>query len=265
MVAAICRRLLLSLTRRRHSYRASSSPRGRTGATRMTCLARPEAFLYFSNSSGRSTCRKLKSKYHSNAVDNVKYKTQGAVWRSENHQPRAAVCYCPTLYRTMLPGTFGNQNVFQAVDEAIEHQVRDVQTAAKRALQRRHACSFRPHSKLPTAYALPKRKNRLPSGRPMLSFVDAFMRPLLEATARLLYRLCAIAFPSASAKGNVYDVLTRVRNFLQERTAETLHCRNQDLSDFFTSISAAQLQQAWNITRAFSTTTRPGHSHRFHC
>ena len=57
-----------------------------------------------------------------------------------------------------------------------------------------------------------------------MSFVDAFMRPLLEATARLLYRLFDVAFPLAFvANGDVYDLLTRVRKFFQEGIDETLH------------------------------------------
>ena len=44
------------------------------------------------------------------------------------------------------------------------------------------------------------------------------------STAMLLYRLCAIAFPLTFARGDVYDLLTRVRKFFQEGTAETLYC-----------------------------------------
>ena len=68
--------------------------------------------------------------------------------------------------------------------------------------------TFRRHSKLPTAYALPKGKKDFQSGRPIVSFGEAFMRPLLEATARPLYGLCAIAFPWPVAKADVYELWT---------------------------------------------------------
>ena len=38
-------------------------------------------------------------------------------WHCEDHQPRAAVCYCPVLYHSMLDGTFCNKAVFQEVTQ----------------------------------------------------------------------------------------------------------------------------------------------------
>ena len=99
---------------------------------------------------------------------------------------------------------------------------------------------------------LPKRKKDFKAGRrPIISFVDAFMRPLLEATSRLLHRLCSIAFPQAFAKGDVYELLSQVRDFFEQGTAEPLRCRNQDLAGFFNSIAKPQFLQAWRITLEF--------------
>ena len=123
------------------------------------------------------------SKYHNRIVDSVKSKAEGAIWHCEDHQPRAAVCYCPVLYHTMLDGTFCNKNVFQEVTQDFEGELHKVQKAAKRALQRRYPCGFRRQPKTPIAYALPKRKQDFKAGRPIISFVDAFMRHLLKATS----------------------------------------------------------------------------------
>ena len=101
------------------------------------------------------------------------------------------------------------------------------------------------------ASVLPKRKKDFASGRPIVSFVDAFMRPLLEATSRLLHRICSLAFPQAFSKGDVYELLNQVREFFQSGTTEKLHCRNQDLVGFFNSISQSQFLQAWRITLEF--------------
>ena len=139
----------------------------------------------------------------------------------------------PTPGRSLLlsRGTFGNRNVFQAVDGDFEHQVQEVQAAAKRALHKRYAWAFRRQPRVPTAYALPKCKKGSQSGRPIISVLcGCFHRPLLEA--RLLHRLCTIAVPLAFAKRDVYDLLARIRNFCQESSVEPLHCRNQDLSGF---------------------------------
>ena len=71
--------------------------------------------------------------------------------------------------------------------------------------------AFRRQPNARLAYALPKRKKDFKAGRPIISFVDAFMRPLLEATSRLLHRLCSIAFPQAFEKGGVYELLSQVQ------------------------------------------------------
>ena len=133
----------------------------------------------------------LASRYHNRIVGSVMSKTAGAIWHCEDHQPqpRTAVCYCPVLYHNMLDGTFCNKTVFQEVTQDFDGELHKVQKAAKRALQRRYPWAFRRTPKV------------------IISFVDAFMRPLLEATSRLLHRLCsiAIAFPQAFAKGDVSD------------------------------------------------------------
>ena len=193
----------------------------------------------------------VQDRYHREAVDNLKSKTRGTVWHTEDHHPRTAICFCPTLYHRMLEGTFGNPQVFQEVPRMFEEQVKKVQKAAKRDLQRRYPWAFRRTPVIPRAYALPKRKKDFASGRPIVSFVDAFMRPLLEATSRLLHRICSLAFPRAFSKGDVYELLRQVREFFEFGTAEPLHCRNQDLAGFFNSISQSQFLQAWRITLEF--------------
>ena len=191
------------------------------------------------------------SRYHCNLVDAIKVKTKGAIWHCEDHHPRSSICFCPVLYHTMLDGTFCNPSVFQEVKTGFESDLRTVQQAAKRALQRRYPWAFRRQTKVPTAYALPKRKKDFQAGRPIVSFIDAFMRPLLEATSRLLQRICAIAFPGSFARGDVYQLLQQLREFLEQAAEGPLHCRNQDLAGFFTSISKTQFMKAWSLTLAF--------------
>ena len=77
------------------------------------------------------------------------------------------------------------------------------------------------------------------------------MRPLLEARSRLLQRLCSIAFPQAFAKGDVYELLSHLREFFQQGTAEPLRCCKQDLADFFNPIAKSQFLTAWRITLEF--------------
>ena len=84
---------------------------------------------------------------------------------------------------------------FEEVTQNVDCQMQTVQQAAKRALQHRYPGAFRRTPKVPNAYALPKRKKDLQAGRPIVFFVEAFLRPLLEDTACLLHhclpsRLC---------------------------------------------------------------------------
>ncbi|OLP80747.1 hypothetical protein AK812_SmicGene38798 [Symbiodinium microadriaticum] len=57
------------------------------------------------------------------------------------------------------------------------------------------------------------------------------------------------SFPQSFAKGDVYALITEVQDFLKNSSDDAVHCRNQDLSGFFTSISTAQFQHAWTVTR----------------
>ena len=126
----------------------------------------------------------------------------------------------------MLDGTFCNKTMFQEVTQDFDGELHKVQKAAKRALQRRYPWAFRRTPKVPTAYALTKRKKDFKAGRPIISFVDAFMRPLRS-----------IAFPQAFAKGDVYELLSQVRDFFEQGTFKPLRCRSQDLAGFFNSIA----------------------------
>ena len=85
-------------------------------------------------------------------------------------------------------------------------------------------------------------------------------RPLLEATSRLLHRLCSIAF----AKGGVYELLGQVREVFLQGTAEPLQCRKQDLASFFipSPSHSSELHGAspWSFTDRDSETWCPaGH------
>ena len=215
--------------------------------------ARREALSRSSSRFGKNTSPRYKPGTTGKlwTASNPKHEASFVIWHTEDHHPRRAICFCPTLYHRMLEGTFGNPQVFQEVPRMFEEQIKKVQKAAKRDLQRRYPWAFRRTPVIPRAYALPKRKKDFASGRPIVSFVDAFMRPLLEATSRLLHRICSLAFTQAFSKGDVYELLNQVREFFQSGTTEKLHCRSQDLAGFFNSISQSQFLQAWRITLEF--------------
>ena len=49
----------------------------------------------------------VRTMYHREAVDSLKSKIRGAVWHTEDHHPRAAICFCPTLYHPCLTAPSG--------------------------------------------------------------------------------------------------------------------------------------------------------------
>ena len=97
---------------------------------------------------------------------------------------------------------------------------------------------------LPSGYILAKKKKDFTSGRPIISFVDAPFRPMLNILARLLFQLIPIACPDHFATGDVYHLLHILR---QAPEHGSLRLYNQDLAGFFTSIDQQRFLGAWSM------------------
>ena len=187
-------------------------------------------------------------------VSTVHKMTQGMVWHCEDHHPNRAAVYCPALYHDMLTKTFLASDIFQEVPQAVADLLHDQREEAQKRFRKPYPWAFRTTVQTPYAFALPKRKKDFLAGRPIISFVKAFMRPLLEATARLVFQLTASAFSESFASGDVCDLLARIQTFFRDLQnpdcafdLQDLGCRNQDLSGFFTSVSREQFFAAWKL------------------
>ena len=174
------------------------------------------------------------------------------IWHYEDHHPSRAVSYCPVLYHEMLTKTFLASDIFQEVPQSVAHLLHDQGDEAQRRFRKQYPWAFR--AAFQTAFALPKWKKDFVAGRPIISFIKVFMRPLLEATARLVFQLTAIAFPESFASGDVSDLLARIQTFFRDMQnpesafeLQDLGCRNQDLSGFFTNVSREQFLAAWKL------------------
>ena len=64
---------------------------------------------------------------------------------------------------------------------------------------------------LPASYILAKKKKNYESGRPIISFVDAPFRPMLNILARMIFQLIPIACPDHFVTGDVYHLLSILR------------------------------------------------------
>ena len=187
-------------------------------------------------------------------ISSIQKMTSGMIWHCEDHHPNRAMVYCPALYHDMLTKTFLASDIFQEVSQGVANLLHDQREDAQRRFRKTYPWAFRATVQTPYAFALPKRKKDFLSGRPIISFVKAFMRPLLEATARLVFQLTAVSFPESFASGDVYDLLARVQQYfraLQNPACafdlQDLGCRNQDLPGFFTSVSREQFFAAWKL------------------
>ena len=142
-------------------------------------------------------------------ISSIHKMTSGMIWHCEDHHPNRAMVYCPALYHDMLTKTFLASDIFQEVSQGVANLLHDQREDAQKRFRKTYPWAFRATIQTPYAFALPKRKKDFLSGRPIISFVKAFMRPLLEATARLVFQLTAVAFPESFASGDVYDLLAR--------------------------------------------------------
>ena len=101
---------------------------------------------------------------------------------------------------------------------------------------------------MPTGYILPKKKKAYQTGRPIISFVEAPFRPMLNILARLIFQLIPVACPDHFASGDVYDLLKILR---EAPIHGDLVLYNQDLAGFFTSIDQNRFIGAWYMLLDF--------------
>ena len=139
-------------------------------------------------------------------------------------------------------------------------------TAAKRRFRKQYPWAFRGTTRTPSAFALPKRKKEFLSGRLIVSFVRAFTHALLEASARLLYQLTAIAFPESFASGDVYELL-RVQDcfsHLQDPNGLGLS-QSGHLGFFHKRIAGSIFPSMEAFSFVVSAPARRQSRHDFHC
>ena len=98
--------------------------------------------------------------------------------------------------------------------------------------------------RLPSGYILAKKKKDFTSGRPIISFVDAPFRPMLNILARMIFQLIPIACPDHFATGDVSHLLSVLR---QAPEHGNLQLYNQDLAGFFTGIDQIWFIGAWHM------------------
>ena len=172
------------------------------------------------------------------SIQHLEQLFQGAFFHCEDKHASSLRIFCPCLYSKAIERTFLDPDVFGQV-----HETPDVITSALVAkLVRQYHKSY-PWAagkgrQLPSGYILAKKKKNYESGRPIISFVDAPFRPMLNILAR----------PDHFAAGDVYHLLSVLQ---QAPEHGHLQLYNQDLAGFFTSIDQQRFIGAWYMLLDF--------------
>ena len=140
------------------------------------------------------------------------------------------------------------KKVFSQIDlhpeECVQAYVEDITKKFKTT----HPWALGKGRKLPAGYILPKRKKNFESGRPIIGFVDAPFRPMLNIMAKLLYTLVPKACPNHFALGDMYTLLQLLHSCPIDAP---LQLWNQDLAGFFISIETPRFLRAWSTLKYF--------------
>ena len=161
-------------------------------------------------------------------------------------EPLVRLLYCPAVYGKMLDATFTDPAIFAPSQvPSIEIHQRQRESIVSR-FRGRYPWAVTGFGRPATAYILPKRKKNWTTARPIISFVGAFFRPMLDALAKLLHSMVATACPDAFSGGDLFDLMRSLHEFLCLGHTP-LDCRNQDLSGFFTSIDKDRFLAAWRL------------------
>ena len=182
---------------------------------------------------------------HTTVLSTCSCSTGSIVCHCEDHADSRLMLYCPAVYGKML-ATFTDPASFAPLPvPSIEIHQRQRESIVSR-FRGRYPWAVTGFGRPATAYILPKRKKNWTTARPIISFVGAFFRPMLDALAKLLHSMVATACPDAFSGGDLFDLMRSLHEFL--RLGHTpLDCRNQDLSGFFTSIDKDRFLAAWRL------------------
>ena len=168
----------------------------------------------------------------------------GAVFHCEDKHASSLRIFCPCLYHQAIEKTFLDPEVFAPIPHTPQYITSTLVDHLLHKYGRSYPWAIGKGRQLPSGYILAKKKKDFTSGRPIISFVDAPFRPMLNILARLIFQLIPIACPDHFATGDVYHLLHILR---QAPEHGPLRLCNQDLAGFFTSIDQQRFLGAWSM------------------
>ena len=191
----------------------------------------------WSEHSNHVTCHITKS-----TISQLQSTFEGAIFHCEDKHSSSLRIYCPCLYYQAIEQTFQDPSIFEPVASDPSSLVTSLVTALQQKHGKAYPWAVGNGRQLPAGYILAKKKKTFRSGRPIISFVDARFRPMLNILARLIFQLIPVACPDHFASGDVYTLLTILKSAPVD---VDLILANQDLAGFFTSIDQERSVSAW--------------------
>ena len=181
-----------------------------------------------------------------------------AVFHNEDKKASSLRIYCPCHYFTCLTNTFADVQIFQPLSAAPTEIIHLTLIKLNRRYGKAYPWALGKGRELPNAYVLPKKKKDYNSGRPIVSFMNAPFRPMLNCIAKLIYQLLPKACPHNLAKGDVFDLIRLLQTTEFDVAAPPL-IFNQDLAGFFTSIDMPRFIDSWYLLLQFLQTIMDTH------
>ena len=182
------------------------------------------------------------------SIDKLAQLFPGAVFHCEDKHASSLRIFCPCLYFQAIDNTFMDPAVFNSVSQSPQYITSVLIDQLLQQYGKSYPWAIGKGRQLPSGYILAKKKKAFTSGRPIISFVDAPFRPMLNILAKLIFQLIPLACPDHFATGDVYHLLTILR---QAPAHRPLSLYNQDLAGFFTSIDQQRFLGAWYMLLDF--------------
>ena len=182
--------------------------------------------------------------HHSFLHPNLEQLFPGAVFHCEDKHASSLRIFCPCLYHQAIEKTFLDPEVFAPVPNTPQYITSALVDQLLQQYGRSYPWAIGKGRQLPSGYILAKKKKDFTSGRPIISFVDAPFRPMLNILARMIFQLIPNACPDHFATGDVYHLLHILH---QAPEHGPLRLYNQDLAGFFTSIDQQRFLGAWQM------------------
>ena len=173
---------------------------------------------------------------------------EGAIFHCEDKQSSSLHVFCPCLYHQAITQTFTDPSIFQPIQDTPETLIDTLVSHLSTTHGHQYPWAIGKGRTMPTGYILLKKKKAYQTGRPIISFVEAPFRPMLNILARLISQLIPVACPDHFASGDVYDLLKILR---EAPVNGDLVLYNQDLAGFFTSIDQDRFIGAWHMLLDF--------------